>query len=217
MTIVDLRTYTMRPGNLAAFYKAYGETGWPIQNKYLPKCIGYYFVDIGPQNRVVHLWEYEDIVQRAKCRAAMEADPAWNTYRAGSAKLFATQENRIVKPAPFWPLKPSADVPIGIVDKRTYFLEPGKLGEWAKLYKEEGAEVQVGHLGRCLGFYVTDIGPQHQIVHLWAYKDLDDRVKRRAAMQADPKWHAYLAKSAPLFTSQENEILRPVPFWKPPA
>jgi hypothetical protein len=215
MTIVDLRTYTMQPGKLGAFYKAYGETGFPIQKKHLPKCIGYYYVDIGVQHRVVHLWEYEDIAQRAKCRAAMEADPAWNTYRAGSAEFFATQENRIMKQAPFWPIKPTVEGPNNVIDKRTYFLKPGKLGEWAKNYAEDGLAVQIGHLGRCIGYYVTDIGPQHQIVHLWAYSDLEDRVRRRAAMMADPKWQAYLAKGAGLFTHQENEILRPVPFWKP--
>jgi hypothetical protein len=216
--IVDLRTYTLKPGGLGAYFKAYGNNGWPIQNKYLPKCLGYYFVDIGVQNRVVHLWEYEDIAQRATCRTAMEADPNWNGYRAASAHFFVSQENRVMKDAPFWPAMKSAEnVPIGIVDKRTYFLEPGKLGEYAKVYREEGIDVQIGHLGRCIGYYVSDIGPQHQLVHLWAYKDLEDRVRRRAAMQADPKWQSYLSKAAHLFTHQENEILRPAPFWTPPA
>jgi hypothetical protein len=213
--IVDLRTYTLKPGAMPAYLKAYGNNGWPIQLKYLPKCAGYYVVDIGVQNRVVHLWEYEDIAQRAKCRAAMEADAAWNGYRAASSIFMMAQENRIMKPAPFWPMKPAADFPVGLVDKRTYFLAPGKLSEWAKLYAEEGLAVQVGHLGRCLGFYVSDIGPQHQIVHLWAYSDLADRAKRRAAMLADPAWNAYYAKAADFFTHQENEILRPAPFWTP--
>lgn len=215
--IVDIRTYTLKPGAMPAYYKAYGENGWPLQLKYLPKCVGYYYVDIGVQHRVVHLWEYEDIVQRAQCRATMEADPAWISYRTGSADFFVSQENRIMKAAPFWPIKPTAGGPIGVVDKRTYLLAPGKTGEWAKNYAEEGMAVQIGHLGRCLGYYVADIGPQHQLVHLWAYTDLEDRARRRAAMQADPKWQAYLAKGAKLFTHQENEILRPVPFWKPPA
>jgi hypothetical protein len=211
--IVDLRTYTVRPGTLGAYLKAYGNNGWPVQNKYLPKCLGYYVVDIGVQNRVVHLWEYEDIAERARCRAGLESDPGWNGYRAGSALFFVAQENRILKPMPFWPMQPAADGPVGIVDKRTYTLEPGKLAEFAKFYQSEGMAVQVGHLGRCLGFYQTDIGPQHQIVHLWAYADLADRQKRRAAMQADPVWNAYLAKASAFFTHMENEILRPAPFW----
>lgn len=213
--IVDLRTYTLKPGSMPAYLKAYGNNGWPIQLKYLPKCVGYYVVETGVQNRVVHLWEYEDIVQRAKCRAAMEADGAWNGYRAASAIFMVAQENKIMKPAPFWPMSPSASPSCGLVDKRTYFLAPGKLNEWAKIYKEEGMSIQVGHLGRCLGFYVADIGPQHQIVHLWAYNDAADRAKRRAALFADPAWNAYMAKAAELFTHQENELLRPAPFWTP--
>jgi len=216
--IVDLRTYTVKPGTLGAYLKLYGENGWPIQNKYLPKCLGYYVLDIGVQNRVVHVWEYKSIDQRAKARAALESDAGWNAYRATSAQFMVAQDNRIMKDAPFWPMKPSGNPPsIGIVDKRTYFVEPGKTGEWAKLYQAEGLEVQVGHLGRCIGFYVSDIGPQHQLVHLWAYKDLADRQERRNKMQADPKWNAYLGKAAKLFVHMENEIIRPAPFWAPPA
>jgi hypothetical protein len=218
LMIVDLRTYTLKPGTLGTYLKLYGDNGWPIQNKFLPKCLGYYQVEIGVQNRVVHLWQYEDIAQRAKARAAMEADASWNGYRAASAMFMVGQENRVMKDAPFWPMKPASDAPpVGIVDKRTYFVEPGKTGTWAKLYQEEGMEVQVRHLGRCIGFYISDIGPQHQLVHLWAYKDLADRQERRARMQADPAWNAYLGKAAALFTHMENEILRPAPFWTPPA
>ncbi|HEX9462233.1 MAG TPA: NIPSNAP family protein [Alphaproteobacteria bacterium] len=212
--IIDLRTYTTKPGQLGAWLKLYEEQGWPLQQKYLKKCLGFYSVDIGVINRVVHVWEFPDAGERERMRGAMDQDPAWLAFRAQSPKYFITQENRLMKPVPFWPMKPAAEGPVGVVDKRTYYADPGKLGEFFKIYEAEGLALQVRHLGRCIGFYQSEIGPQHQIVHFWAYADIADRERRRAGMIADPAWQAYLAKSAPLFTHQEDEILKPVGFWK---
>jgi hypothetical protein len=212
--IIDLRTYTAKPGSLGAWLKFYEDKGWPLQRRYLPKCIGFYMVEIGTLNRVVHLWEYADIAERERTRGAMAADPAWAPFVSQGAGYFAAQENVILKPVPFWPMQAATGGPIGVIDKRTYFAQPGKLGEFFEIYSQHGMALQLGHLGRCLGFYQSDIGPQHRIVHLWAYADLNDRQRRRDGMAADPAWQAYLEKSASLFTHQENEILRPVPFWK---
>jgi hypothetical protein len=212
--IVDLRTYTAKPGSLGAWLKLYEDRGWPLQLKYLPKCIGFYAVDIGTINRVVHLWEYADIAERDRTRGAMDQDPEWEAFRKQSPAHFVAQETAILKPVPYWPMKPTTSGPIGIVDKRTYHAQPGKLGEFFKVYVEHGMETHVRHLGRCIGFYQSDIGQQHRIVHLWAYADIADRERRREALGKDPAWQAYLAKSAHLFTHQENEIVKPVSFWK---
>lgn len=100
-----------------------------------------------------------------------------------------------------------------IVDHRTYTLRPGTLAEYVKAYQAEGLAVQSRHLGKPIGWYTSmDIGPLNQIVHMWAYEDLADRAKRRAAMQADPEWQAYLKKVTPLIMTMENKILSPAPF-----
>jgi hypothetical protein len=177
-------------------------------------CVGYYAVDIGVQNRVVHLWRYPDIADRAQRRAGMESDAGWNAYRAKSGSFMVAQENKIMRPTPFWPaMKAEGGGPFATIDYRTYTLQPGKAGAFFKLYESEGMATQTRHLGNCIGFYQSDIGTQHQIVHLWAYTDLNDRTRRRAAMMADPAWNTYLAKASPLFTHMENAILRPAPFW----
>lgn len=213
--IVDIRTYTLQPGTLGAYLKLYGSEGWPVQNRYLPECLGYYIVEVGVQNRVVHLWKYADIAERAKRRAGMESDPAWTAYRAKSATVMYTQENKIMRPVPFWPMKSEGGGPFGVIDYRTYMLHPGKAADFFKLYENEGMAAQVKHLGNCIGFYQSDIGPQHQIVHLWGYTDLNDRTRRRAAMTADPVWNDYLARASKFFVHMENAILRPAPFWQP--
>ena len=59
-----------------------------------------------------------------------------------------------------------------------------------------------------------DIGQLNQIVHLWRYKDINDRAERRAKLAADPAWQAYLQKAMPFIQHMENKILIAAPFFK---
>jgi len=106
-----------------------------------------------------------------------------------------------------------------IVDLRTYTMVPGRLKAFLALYEREGLAVQCRHQGRPLGYFVTEIGTNNQVVHLWAYDGLADRERRRAALDADPAWTAYRARSAAAgnVQHQENKILKPTsfaPVWK---
>ena len=100
-----------------------------------------------------------------------------------------------------------------IIDERTYTLQPGKLVELLQLYEKEGLAIQSGHLGKPFGYFFTEVGTLNQIVHMWAYESMAEREKKRAAMQADPKWQAYLVKAAPYFKRMENRILKSASFW----
>jgi hypothetical protein len=104
--IVDLRIYTTRPGKLNAFVALYKEWAWPLQQKYLGQCLGWYTTAEGTLNQVVHLWGYENQGDREARRNAMAADPAWGEYlrRSEEAGLLVSQENRILKPTDFSPV-----------------------------------------------------------------------------------------------------------------
>ena len=101
-----------------------------------------------------------------------------------------------------------------IVDLRTYTMVPGRLKAFLALYEAEGLPVQVRHQGEPMGYYVTEIGTNNQVVHLWRYDSLADRERRRNALEADPEWIAYRAKSAAAgnVQHQENKILKPTSF-----
>lgn len=99
-----------------------------------------------------------------------------------------------------------------IVEERIYSLQIGAVPEYLKLYEQEGLAIQRPILGRMVGYFSTEIGTLHQIVHLWAYRDMQERSERRARLTSDPRWKEYVKKTRPLQISQENKILLPAPF-----
>ncbi|MGV3570925.1 MAG: NIPSNAP family protein [Ramlibacter sp.] len=99
-----------------------------------------------------------------------------------------------------------------IVDLRTYTIRVGAMGEFLARYARDGLHVQREHLGAPLAYCTTETGELSTVVHLWQYTDMADRDRRRAALEADPRWHAYRNASASLVVRQQNTLLRGVDF-----
>lgn len=102
-----------------------------------------------------------------------------------------------------------------LVELRTYTTQPGRLRDYLALYEAEGLAIQRRILGRLVGYYRSEIGELNQVLHLWAYSDLNEREQRRAALLADPQFKAYVQKMLPLLQSQDSRILAPAPFFTP--
>ena len=102
--ILDERTYTIAPAHFGTYLDLYVREGMAIQTGHLGKLIGWFTQDIGTVNDVVHIWQYDDLADRERRRAAMEADPAWQAFRAKAAPYVRTMKSRILKPTWFSPL-----------------------------------------------------------------------------------------------------------------
>lgn len=100
-----------------------------------------------------------------------------------------------------------------IVEQRTYTFRMGKLPEYLAVYRSEGLPVQREYLPHCVGYYVTEVGPLNEVIHLWAYRSYEHRRECRARMRADPRWPGYLAKIHPLLLRQRTKLLEPAPFF----
>lgn len=212
--ITNLRKYTLHPGKLPAYIELYAAEGWPLQLEHLKRCDGFYVVDIGVQNSVVHLWTHADMAEREQCRTRMQADNRWNSFREKIRGFFLDQEDQILRAAPFFTGEGRRPGPDDIVDLRTYTFHHGCMGEFIELYESEGKAIQEKHWGKPIGFYFSDIGGLNRLVHMWVYSGYDDRAKRRAALLSDPAWQSYMPKVLPLFVKMENTTLRPAPFWR---
>jgi hypothetical protein len=99
-----------------------------------------------------------------------------------------------------------------IVEQRDYHVYTGKLPEVVRLYETEGIELQNRYLGGLIGAFTTDIGALSTYTHLWGYDTFEERVERRAALQADPAWKDFLGRLQPLLHTQHSRILVPTAF-----
>jgi hypothetical protein len=99
-----------------------------------------------------------------------------------------------------------------IVEMRTYGFVAGGAPKFLKIYQDKGLAIQTRILGNLLGYFVTEVGPLNQTVHLWGYDSFEERVRRRALLQADGDWQAFFAEIAPLLVSQQSALLTPTPF-----
>jgi hypothetical protein len=95
---------------------------------------------------------------------------------------------------------------------RTYRLKAGGAPAYLKLVEEEGVAIQKSHLGELVGYFTSEIGPLNEIVHIWAYPDLNDRARRRAALAADQRWQAFAPKIQALIETMESKIMTPTAF-----
>jgi hypothetical protein len=99
-----------------------------------------------------------------------------------------------------------------IVEERTYHVHTGRLPEVVRLYADEGSAIQQRILGHLIGAFTVDVGDLSSIVQLWGYDSFAERERRRAELQADAGWKAFLPKLQPLLHVQRNRILVPTAF-----
>jgi NIPSNAP len=99
-----------------------------------------------------------------------------------------------------------------IVEERIYRIRTGLMGRYLQLVRDEGLAIQQPILGRLIGYFTTEIGPLSQVVHLWAYDDLEDRARRRLTLAEDPRWRAFVPRLSETIESAENRILLPTDF-----
>lgn len=103
--VIDERTYTLRPGVMTEYLRRYEQEGMPIQLPILGNLIGFFSTEIGTLNQVVHLWGYADLADRTERRGRLKADERWQAYLETVHPLIVTQENRLLIPAPFSPIR----------------------------------------------------------------------------------------------------------------
>ncbi|HLB97211.1 MAG TPA: NIPSNAP family protein, partial [Acetobacteraceae bacterium] len=84
--LIDHRTYTVRPGTMPQQLKLYEEFGLAAQKRHLGEPLAYLVAESGELNTYVHIWVYKDAADREARRAAMQADPEWQTFMRKNAE-----------------------------------------------------------------------------------------------------------------------------------
>jgi hypothetical protein len=103
--IVEERIYTLYPGKTAEYVKAYTEIGMKPQVAILGRLLGWFTSEIGELNQIVHMWGYDSYEERVTRRAKLMQDPDFQRYLGAVRPLIVKQENKILIPTPFSPMK----------------------------------------------------------------------------------------------------------------
>ncbi len=207
MPIFELRTYTFHPGKLGDYLKLSSEVGRKIRGDSYGKFEGGWTTEFGTLNQYVHLWSYADLNERERLRVELGKNDAWaKEYVAKIRPLMVGQQNKILSPVT--PFKPPADAG-NVYELRWYRAYPGKLGEWLALTRDILPAREKYSRNVC--YWQTEVSQLNEGVHLWVYKDLNDRAAARAKALGDPEWQAFLGKAMPLLQQQDATVLIPAP------
>jgi len=94
-----------------------------------------------------------------------------------------------------------------IYEVRTYDIKPHSLPEVEKRFGE--AYEKRKKYSELAAFWHTEIGPLNQIIHVWPYKDLEERGRIRAAAVKDGVWPP---KTGEFMLSMRSDIMIPFAF-----
>ncbi|MSP98295.1 MAG: NIPSNAP family protein [Betaproteobacteria bacterium] len=101
---------------------------------------------------------------------------------------------------------------------RSYTLVPGKVPEYLKLAEEVSLPIRKNDAGILIGWFSSEIGELNKLVHIWEWKDLEERQRQRVVLRARPGWlDVYNPQVDKLVYRREVSIINPVLPVRPPA
>lgn len=103
--VYEMRTYRLRTGTLPEYLRLVEREGIAVQKEHLGSLVGYFFSELGRLNEIVHVWAYASLDDRERRRAALAEDPRWVAFVPKIQALIEEMESKILKPAPFSPLR----------------------------------------------------------------------------------------------------------------
>lgn len=205
--IYELRTYTLKPGTLPEVVKAAAEISNDIRKNDYGKLEGYWSTEIGPLNQVLHLWSYSDLNERARLRAELSKVPRWNSdYIPVIRPNLVRQDIRLMNGVRGVALPASGP---NVYEMRNYRCRPGAAGQWIQHFTK--ALEHREKYSKLVGLWTTEAPQINEVLHIWAYADLNARAAARGAAMKDPGWQEFLKAGTPLLEEMNSTIMLPAP------
>ena len=103
-----------------------------------------------------------------------------------------------------------------LYEKRTYSVTVGQMSEVVRLYSTLGypALEGGGFSKKLVGYFISDTGELHQLVHLWKFDSDEDRRAHWKRLFEDADFMAFAKQLRPLIKTQANQLLVAAP-WGP--
>jgi hypothetical protein len=203
--IYEIRTYTLRTGAVAEFEERFAKRK-PLREKH-SKLGGMWHTEFGPLNQVIHVWPYENLQQRTAVRDAMAKDAELSAL-PGGRDLIVSQEADIMIPAPFMQPLESRNFGTGnVYEMRIYTYMPGEIPKVLEAWgKAVPGREKLSPLVVCGS---TELGGLNKFIHVWVYKDLNERVRIREESRKGGQWPPQAGVRP---QRQENKVLIPAAF-----
>jgi len=200
--IVEFRTYRLKPGSVAEATKRFGE-GLANRTKVSP--LGAFFhTEVGPLNRIIHVWPYEDFAHRTKVRS--QKIEGWPP---NIREFVEEQQSEIFIPAPFSPKIGEARQLGGVYEIRMYTLAPGavpgQIDRWSTAIDARTKLSPLAFAGH------SELGGLNKWCHIWAYKDANHRAETRAKAMREGIWPPKGGQPGQTLI-QENMLVIPASF-----
>jgi hypothetical protein len=203
--IYEVRTYSLRTGAVAEFEERFAKRK-ALREKH-SKLGGMWHTEFGPLNQVVHIWPYENLQQRTAVRDAMAKDAELSAM-PGGRDLIVAQEADIMIPAPFMHPLDGRDFGSGnVYEMRIYTYLPGEI---PKVLEAWGKAVPTREkLSPLVACGSTELGGLNRFIHLWVYKDVNERNRIREESRKGGQWPPQAGVRP---SKQENKLLIPAAF-----
>jgi NIPSNAP len=199
--IVEMRTYTLKPGTIATVEERFGQA-LPARLNF-SKLAAFWHTEVGPLNQIIHVWPYDSLAHREQARGAAAKAPGWPP---DIAEFIVEAKAEIFIPAPFSP--PLQERALGnLYEVRTYTYAPGAIPAVIERWSEKiEARTKLSPLAAC---WYSDLGALNRWVHIWAYRDYAERERiRREAIQQG----IWPPRSGAGLLRQENALVVPASF-----
>jgi NIPSNAP len=73
--IIEMRTYTVQPGSVATVEERFGQA-LPARARLSPLA-AFWHTEVGPLNRVIHVWAYDSLEERTRIRTESQKLEGW--------------------------------------------------------------------------------------------------------------------------------------------
>lgn len=217
--IHELRIYETAPGGLTSLNNSFANVTMNLFTKHGIQSFGYWTEDIGTNNRLVYIVEFENMAQRADSWASFRSDPDWQSHlkkqveenRPGVQKVY----NTILIPTTYSPKQPKGGDG-WVYELRQYDTEPGHVPALNDRFANVTMRLFEKHGIKNIGYWTEDVGVSNRLDYIVAYENMAARETSRKGFLEDPEWQEATKKSLdagrPIVRTIHNTVLKPTSY-----
>uniref|UniRef100_A0A8C4QC47 Nipsnap homolog 3A (C. elegans) n=1 Tax=Eptatretus burgeri TaxID=7764 RepID=A0A8C4QC47_EPTBU len=159
-TFYELRRYGIKPDKFSEFLQT-TEENIHLRTAHSP-LLGYWTVEHGELNQVVHIWPYESYAKRTSVRTALAKDKQWiDRYISKIHPMLSWQQSQVTYLVPWANMQSPAEE--GVYELVSFQMKPGGPAMWGKTF--QAALNTHANIGYCtlVGVFHAEFGSLNHV------------------------------------------------------